>query len=510
MEFQTITKQINAVETVFDDFDERPVDCDFVLPDYLPDIAAVLKCIMKPVVQTHQISGDRVMADGMVSLQILYLDEDRKCVRSFETSQPFTSSFTVKGLSSSNRVCLSAKVNYVNCRATSPRRVDIHGAFSVKLTVQGESDLSVIASAENSDLHAKTRNIAYSKCTAFAEKVFTVSEVLELENGDGAEVLVRTEAVPHITDCKRMPGKAVVKGEIVLKTVYATDTVAGTLGCSENTVLFSQIIDADGLDEEGLCSCAVSLLSCEAHPTQNPGGENKLLSFTAKLSVTLQAYQTDTCNVLTDVYHTRYPLKTESKRLTSERITNMVQDSTQIPLSVELPDGDIVSVVDLWCDIGAVCCRCEQGDTFADARLSICMITRDSRDCLSYYERPADFTLTFPDNCCCMTADIHILKTEYTLSGNRLEIHLTATVDRVCMESDSCLALCEISADENAPYTRSEDMSSCCMKVYFAGAGESLWEIAKAQHVSVEDLCSENNITDDILSEDTMLLMTLS
>ena len=51
MDFKVMNKAISTNETLFDDFDERPVDCDFVLPDYCPDIAAVLKCSLKPVIQ---------------------------------------------------------------------------------------------------------------------------------------------------------------------------------------------------------------------------------------------------------------------------------------------------------------------------------------------------------------------------------------------------------------------------------------------------------------------------
>ena len=33
MDFKVMNKAISTNETLFDDFDERPVDCDFVLPD---------------------------------------------------------------------------------------------------------------------------------------------------------------------------------------------------------------------------------------------------------------------------------------------------------------------------------------------------------------------------------------------------------------------------------------------------------------------------------------------
>ena len=81
MDFKVMNKAISTNETLFDDFDERPVDCDFVLPDYCPDIAAVLKCTLKPVIQSKQLSGDRMLVDGQANIRVMYLDEARKCVR---------------------------------------------------------------------------------------------------------------------------------------------------------------------------------------------------------------------------------------------------------------------------------------------------------------------------------------------------------------------------------------------------------------------------------------------
>ena len=146
MDFQEISKAVAVPEILFDDFDEQPVDCDFVLPDYCPDIAAVLKCTMRPVIQSKQMSGDRLTAEGQAMIRVMYLDEGRKCVRCCEFSQPFTSSFAVRGAGVGAEIRLTAKTDYINCRATSPRRLDLHGAFTVKLKIIAEGQCNVITS----------------------------------------------------------------------------------------------------------------------------------------------------------------------------------------------------------------------------------------------------------------------------------------------------------------------------------------------------------------------------
>ena len=505
MELQATMRRIGLTQTIFDDFDERPVDCDFMLPDFLPDMAAVLKCTMKPVVQSHQISGDRVMADGTVYLNVLYLDEGRKCVRSFENAQSFTSVFTVKDLSAGDRITLSAKPNYVNCRATSPRRVDIHGAFSVKLVVTSRVDTEVIETAEARDLYTKGCKIAYTADGGSAEKSFTINEVLELESELPAEMIVRNEAHISISDCKQLPGKAVIKGDLLLKTVYATDTVAGTLCQAKHSIPFSQILDVEGLSEETLCECHGEIVSCDVRLSQNPNGESRLLSISVKSVLSLQCFVQGACELLTDAFHTVYPLTLTTQRIMPSCITNLSREIVTVQQSLSLPDGGITEILDVWSEVVSVSCQ----DGTLEGQLLVQLIGRDANGMVSYYERPLDMTVPIADACDQAAVSADVLETEYTLAGDRLELRIRLQLCRRISVAESHLAITALQADESTPHPCTQGMENCQVKVCFAAAGDSLWEIAKAEHASPIALMKENNLTEEILSDRTMLLIPL-
>ena len=509
MEFQAITKQLNKMETVFDDVMEQPLDCDFVLPDYLPDIAAVLKCILRPVVQSKQISGDRVAADGTVGLQILYLDEERTCVRSFETTQPFSCSFTVKEMNNNDSVELSTSVNYVNCRATGPRRVDIHGAFGVKVMVRGERCKTILDSQNDSALQTKEECVSFTRLVGEEEKSFTVTEIVELENVNDAQMLIRTGAVPRVTECKVLPGKAVVKGEIVLESVYTVNE-EGTLGSSRNVILFSQIVDLHGLNEECLCECRASMMYCETHPAQTPVGESKLLSFSGKVLLSFRAYETQTDTLITDAYHTQFPLKTIPTTMEFCCIEDISCHTETLDVSVELPDNDIVSVDDLWCDVVSVSSLEEGRGKCAEILTSVCMLGRDSRNCFAFYERPAKFSLPLTKYSDRMVIDAECLTAEWKISGNRVELKITFLIHCRFENVKRYAVLCEVEKDEKLKYRAEPAMEECCMKVYFATAGERVWDIAKRQHIALKCLCEENDILGtDKLSENKMLILPM-
>ncbi len=508
MELQTIRKRVETMEIGFEGVDERPVDCDFVLPDYLPDVTAILKCMMKPVVQSHQISGDRILAEGTVYLQLLYLDEERRCVYSYEHAQPFTSSFTVKEPGNDATVRLTTQVNYVNCRAVSPRRVDIHGAFSVGLTLTVNSGTEVVVSAQGDGLFTKTEAVVGTTLCAQAEKTVSLNEVVDLGSVP-AEALVRNEAVAVVTECRQMPGKAVVKGNVLLHTVYAGDRQAGTVYTANNTIPFSQILDVNGLEEEQLCDCRVQVTQCETKPMQDPGGETRLLSVAVKLSVTLTCYTTESSELVTDAYHTAYPVESQAESLEMLRLHSVHADTVTAAVTAELPDGELAEIVDVWCTPLAAGYRRDDTAAVIGGEVMIGMIARDGEGVLSYYERTAAYQIDWHEAGEALSVTVTPVETDFSRNGDRLELRLRLVVQ--CIEGDKQMtsALSGVTVDESSPFVGDSLLHGCCLKVCFASAGDSVWELARREHTSPEALKAENELTQDILEQDQMLLIPL-
>lgn len=506
MDFKAINKAISVPETLFDDFDERPVDCDFVLPDYCPDIAAVLKCSLKPVIQSKQLSGDRFIVDGQSMIRVMYLDEARKCVRCCEFNQPFTSTFLVKNTGVNPCLRVTAKTDYVNCRATSPRRLDVHGAFTVKLRITAEGSQEVVSGIKGENLFTRNLPVVYSIPAASTEKPFTISEVLELGAGKPpAEALIRGDAVPSLTDCKLMANKIIVKGDLLLKNLYVSDIAAGSMERVEHEIPFSQIIDVDGLDDEWDCDVTLDVVSSDIHISVNQNGESALLAVNVKLIAQVQCYATASAEVVTDAYSARYPLKLENRRLDTEQLLGVRRGVSTVRETLELPP-EAAEVIDLWCEAVPVAERCEAGKACLDGRLTICMLAKDGGGIVSYFERPSDFTLEYDETCSQMTSRLAVLRVDYTMvGGGKAEIKVELAVTRCCYAADSCLAVTDVSADESASFPEEK----AALKIYFAGGGESLWEIAKSCHTSMEAVMEENGLNTDVLPDDAMLLVPL-
>ena len=135
MEYQMQRESCSVCETVYEGTKEQPIDLDFSLPDYCPDIERILKCRVCPGVTSRNLSGDMLEVDGNVLIRLYYLDAKKQAIRLCEHTVPYSCSFNWKGSAEEAAAIVRLRTEYLNCRALSPRRVDIHGAFSVAVTV---------------------------------------------------------------------------------------------------------------------------------------------------------------------------------------------------------------------------------------------------------------------------------------------------------------------------------------------------------------------------------------
>lgn len=504
MELNTVRRQISVLETFQDEFGECPIDSSFVLPDYCPDVAAVLKCTLRPSVLSRQISGDRLIADGQTIVHILYLDEERTCVRCFEFTVPFAYTFPLKEVGAECETTIHVKPDYVNCRALSPRRLDIHGTVTVHLVRTGHIAKEIVGSFDDETVCCKRETMQWTIPIASAEKSFTVNEVLELGNNHlPAKSLLRSDVVANATETRLLNDKAIVKGELRMKNVYVTDEENGTIDCVRHSIPFSQIIDLPGSEENAMLCTHLDPVVCEVHITADPNGANTLLTVAVKVTASLNCYHTESCETITDAYSTLCPLLTEKKAIDTVLLTDIAESMHTIQETVSLPDGT-QKILDLWCSVIPETARFKNGQTYIDSHINLCLLACNSDNQVGYYERALDVTLEF-EGCYSKVVPLYtVLDVEYQVGAEgKLEVKVRLCVRRLCYKEQHCLCITRAEMDETNAYPPHKTT----LKVYYAAKGETIWNIAQRCHTTTDKICTENSISEEALSRDTMLLI---
>ena len=92
-----ITKNnIYSCKTVYENFSEEKVDLDIVIPDYCAAAVRILKCEVQPVINSKTVDGDRLILEGVCTVNVIYADEQTGAVKSIIESTTFSQTQQLK------------------------------------------------------------------------------------------------------------------------------------------------------------------------------------------------------------------------------------------------------------------------------------------------------------------------------------------------------------------------------------------------------------------------------
>ncbi|MGN1113343.1 MAG: SPOCS domain-containing protein [Acutalibacteraceae bacterium] len=512
MDYTLEKKSVPVREAVFDGCLEQPIDLDFTLPDYCPGIEKILKCTVTPKIHSKSLSGDRLTIDGAASVCVLYTDEEKNSVRSCEHSVPFSGSMTVRGDCSDAVVLASAKPDYVNCRAISPRRLDIHGAFSLCARVEAIVGRETAFSCREDDVQLRLCEEACSRLCALSQQQFNVSEELEPSAGSpNIRTILKSSVRVKSGECRIAGDKAMVKGEMTVRVLYIADNEIAETAVMEFTVPVGQVVDTPGIENDARTDYRLQLLSCDVRLKEDASSERgAAITVEARLCTYISAYCDEKIKYICDAFSTDRELETEYSQLQLSRLTDICRETCITKSSAELETNGISKVIDIWGEACTAEGGFENGSAFVKGKLCVCILALDNDLTPFYTERSVDYLCPLKLS----EADASAMSLEafsradsvsYRISGgNTVDLRCEITVEARCYAAKSVRVLTAAKGDEEHGKKKPDD---CALTLYYARKGESIWDIGRSYSARPDDIMRENEITEDALDSDIMLLI---
>lgn len=509
MELNLQRQSMTMNEVVYDGSAEQPIECDALLPEYCPDIVRILKCAIDPQITAAVVSGDRLNLEGNAAAHVYYCAEGG-VLRHTEVKIPFARSVELGNTPVSPLVTVTPGVDYVNCRAVNQRRLDIRGALALYVRVTGMREEEVISDAQGGGLQLRREMVKVTDQVSQQDTIFPVSETLELAYGKAAvSAVLRSDVRVNLQESRIVSGRVMVKGELLLHVAYQPMEQENRLEVMEYTLPLSQVIEADGAEEDCICDVSVSTAACELTPKQNEDGEYRQLALEVKLRAVASVFRHREIPVACDCYSTRYacPIKTRPVRFL--QLADVFRETITHRAALDLPD-EVDSVLDAWCDLNGLEWTLEGSTALVQIRLCVAMFTCQQDGEMAYFEQIAELEqrITVPAGLENLRIEptAEILGCSYSLPGTaQLELRCDILLSGRILGEANCHALCEIALDEDSPKERVENR----LVLYYAAEGESIWNIAKAYNTSASAIWEENAVESDILTGRTMLLIPI-
>ncbi len=507
MDFNIQKERISLCEQSFQGSSEHAVDCDITLPEYLPDIVKILRCVCVPGIKSHQNNGDRITAECNCIIRVLYICEQGN-LNCFEQNMQFAKQIELKSPETVTDVFVGAKSDYVNYRVSGQRRFEIHGAITVFARSNTKNKIELVTDAGGDGVALKSEKNEVCDLISTVEKSFTTTETCDagaLSEPMGAIISCCGWSV--IDELKIVSNKLFLKGELIVHTSF-TGAQTHQVQNLENIININQIIEAPDITESCRIDAFLSVICLEIKPRFDASGDKNLLDITATLNLSANCYETRKITCVKDAYSTKYETDIKKSVVYTASLQEEIEDTFLCRGVADLGTTGVSKVLSFMCtDITSGFALTENSCTvtgevttdiiYEDAKGEICFAQRQ----IPYeYKRPSgiiDGILTCTPRCA-ITASSFVLTHD-----NQLDIRIEINVRGFVFNEKERLITTDLAVNKDKMKT----IKTASLTIYFAEKDEALWDIAEKYNTTVDAIMRENRMTDAFVKEKCKLLI---
>ncbi len=488
---------------------EQPIDTEFILPDYCPDISRMLKCRTSAKIISKSINKNILTLNGNVCVSIIYLDSHSKDVRSYSSTVGFTKECELDEDAENCYVTAKVGVDYLNCRVMTGRKLDLHGAVSIHYVVKSKEKTEILCEAEGLGVQTKCKCCDNTAKICIGEKNIIISEDTEVAQASGnIRCIIRGEATSTVSECKAVGDKAIIKGELNVFMLYTSGN-SGDICKLETSIPFSQIIDVMNIECENRCRAVTEVSSLELRPKIGLDGEAKVVNINAVVNASVICSYNECVRYITDSYSTDYDIDVKKKNILIKRETNDTVEKIGIKKTVEFAEN-IVSVADVWCEIKNETVKCSDGEVVLTGTVAAYLLVINASQSPMYIEKPIEYTHKFKvsDVGSNHTAEaiVSVMNVAYTItSAATVDVRADLNAEVFIYEVTDAQIVTQVDVDEKIKKQKGE----ASLIIYYSKTGEKLWDIARNYNSSVKQIKSANALTDDDIISDMPLLIPI-
>lgn len=486
---------------------EQIVENDISLADYYGDIVKILGNTVTVNIFSAAVTGDKVVVDGSVRVRVLYTDNESKN-EIFETDYPFNRSADIRDACANDIVSVTLAGEQVTCRAVNPRRAEIRGSVSLKISVCGVEETEIVSAQGIDFCHVLPCEADGYFLTAGTSKNCTLTATEDIASGISVRKIYRTGVMTSVNEVRTIKNKMMFKGNAAVDVVMLTSD--GRFVSQRINVPVNQIADIDGIDEDCFCQVKLSVMSADVRLTADTPQSPSQLEAAIIVNAEISAFRKMNINAVSQAYSPRCELICERQTLKCISEIIRINENYTVTSKLDFSSCKASEVCDASVRKIRFSVSSKENNLVIKGNIHFGLIIVDDNNEKLYFERISDFEYSrqFANDMseCDFVPEISVNALNCSLNDSKeavisTELHIDGFAN-VC-NSMNVITSVEKGTDKD------RTVDDGVITVYFASKGERIWDIAKQQGSSPELIKAFNDTEEDVLSTDRMLVFEL-
>ncbi|MBC8535971.1 DUF3794 domain-containing protein [Feifania hominis] len=505
---QNQREELKYCQTVFRGTAEASSEADIIVPDYCPDVERIVRVDASPMIRQKFAAKDKITVIGAAEVHVLYLPENGGSLRCLNHTLEFSAEFDAKGVTPESTVMADARLSYVNCHVLNSRKLTLKAG--VAITVRADRVGAVPLLYPEADDSGEVCVLPEEhECDIFLGETsheFTVAEDIEIPADKPAiATYCRSDATAMVDEYKVIDDKIVLKGHVLVDTIYVGDLESGEIVCLQSEIPFNQIVELAGITESAIAFVNLTVTGQKFDIYENDSSESRVITANIELEATVEAYCRERVALVADAYATRHECTLKNENLVMpdvlvfERVAAAVKESVQ-------SNEELSSCIPSSC-FAVVDGITKEGNTLKIAGTLHASALGKTADGVVNFDHTAPFTAAVPFERDCTSLDYSctcsvvkfsaVMATPYSVE---IRADIQCNLMLKCGQKLSFVS--EIEVDESRPIAD----ASKYLVLYYPTQGESLWDIAKRYRSSVEAMRELNHCEGDTAEQNMLMI----
>lgn len=489
MEISFENKTINAYREIYHQTKRVQESCESVVPDTDDDIGRVASIQTAVMLKSKDITARGVLVSGEASAALLYITEDQQKVSFVRLAKSFSLEYEIADIAPDTVAQIALSVVNCEARVINPRKVSVTFELAGELSCYRQEDLvidTLLPTDGHDGLHAKYESSELVVANAACEKTFGINEQFSFPSGKPKPSRLVSQNVDFtISDNQLIGTKVIIKGNANIDVCYLSEDVNYPVRTNFSTP-FSQIID---IGEESMDNCSLSIELTSAYfDIINTINSEKALDAELHAVMQLVSRSKKRLGYVADIYSNRMPAECEMQSCQFSLVSDVQKLKLSVDERINIAE-DCADVLSAFVSIAQI----SQEQSKVSVSVNVDVVYRDNNGLLSAVHRG----INMEGECGAASARINASRLSDVYlrpDGQFVDGHIAVDLSYLVCGSVELKKVGAVSLNEEAAY----DLRKYPTVTLVRAENESLWELAKNYHSSIEQIKAMNELGDDI------------
>lgn len=473
---------------------------EFVVPDTMPDISAILSVTGNVRIRSKDVSQGRVRLEAKLPVRVAYVPEDEAGLRCLETELEYYVNVEDEQIDPESFCETRLTLLSLDARLPNPRKVSLRAELlcALRCYVPGQLRLPGAPEAGEEGVLVREEAVTLSPVCAATEKTFAVTDEFNLPESASPAVTILAQNTALRTEELRQSGsKLILHGSADSALVYQAED--GGTGAISFSTGFSQVIElGEDLPEDAAVSATLLLTGAYYDLTEVDGVHG-----TAEIHLAVQvlASAPRTLRCVTDAYSNRYALQPTVERRSFQRIGRVLTLRETLRENFSTPQP-VQEAVQSWAAIGEP--RAESDGLLLPVTVILYYRTPENALSAVRHTYPVKLRTALGEGESLELLSAGVPELSLIPAPGGAEVRMTVEARAALTATRTLDAVTALEYDETAPLDQSERPSLVLLR---AASGDDLWLLARENCSTPEAIRAANGL--DALEGDWQRLLLI-